>query len=84
MEYKNNIKMTWSILNQLTGRSKQRENLPDVFSHQGKSFTGNREIANGFNNFFTGVGPNLASKIPSSNKSPREYLDNKFYPNFTF
>ena len=70
-QHKNNIKMTWSILNQLTGRNKQRDNLPNTFSHQGRHFPGNKEIANGLNNFFAGVGPNLANKITPTNKIPR-------------
>ena len=35
-----------------------------------------KSIANGFNNFFVNIGPDLASKITTPNKSVSAYLKN--------
>ena len=39
--------------------------------------TDKTKIANGFNNFFTCIGPNLANKIPCDNRSPTMYMKNR-------
>ena len=36
---------------------------PETFTHKNKLFTSDLDIANGFNDFFVNVGPDLASKI---------------------
>ena len=41
----------------------------------GNSITTDKsKIAQGFNNFYINVGPNLASKIPKDNRSPTVYI----------
>ena len=45
------------------GNKKCRDNIPDYFKHNGEIISGPKNIANGFNDFFTKIGPELASAI---------------------
>ena len=58
-----NIKATWDVVNSVI-KKRNNSNFPNVFSHNGKSIQDTIAIANGFNNFFVNVGPNLAKDIP--------------------
>ena len=74
-KHKNNSKMTWQIMKELTGKTKHNScNLPKMLSKDGRTIYNANEIADEFNNLFTNVGPNLAEKIPQSDKSFKEYL----------
>ena len=60
-----NMKKTWSTINELIGRGKQKAYIPDFFMKGNNKITGNDKIAENFNNFFTEIGPDLANKIPN-------------------
>ena len=62
-EQKNNMKGTWKILNEIIRKKKSTTMYPETFTHKNKLFTSDLDIANGFNDFFVNVGPDLASKI---------------------
>lgn len=63
-ENKNNIKGTWDILNNLIKQGHSEKSYPDYFTDEkGDNYNG-INIANGFNNFFVNVGPELAVGIP--------------------
>jgi len=65
-ENRNNIKSTWKILNNAINRNKSSDRIPDEFYDSNKKrVCGKESIANGFNSFFTNVGPNLAKHIPN-------------------
>lgn len=72
-----NIKETWKILNEVIKRKHQSPNYPDTFINDTKQITDQKQIANGFNNFFVNVGPNLAAKIPNNCGSVSKYLGDK-------
>lgn len=74
-EHKNNSKETWKIMKELSGKTKVKtKNLPKMLqTNNGQSYD-TTEIAKEFNIFFTNVGPNLASKIPTTNQSFKHYL----------
>ena len=59
---KNNIKGTWNILNKII-RNKTNSNYTDHFIENNRTITNMNEVVEGFNNFFVGVGPNLANEI---------------------
>ena len=59
---KNNIKETWKIINSLTNRKKKGNNLPDEFKDANALVSGDKNIADKFNQFFVNVGPSLAKK----------------------
>ena len=72
-----NLNATWNVINKLINKGKPRNNF-DHLKIENKEITNPTEIAQAFNQFFTNIGPELASKISSDNKHFTEYL---FEPN---
>ena len=74
-QYKNDLKKTWNVLNEITKRKNNKSIEETTIVHNGKSISDKSEIANCFNNFFVNIGPSLASKIKSSsNKSFSDFM----------
>ena len=72
--HKNNIKETWKVLNSIVNKTyKNCKKCPTTFFENGDKLTG-KNIADGFNNFFTNIGPELASAIPSQCNTINSYL----------
>ena len=67
-------KKTWSILKELTTGTPQSGKLPDTFKTSNGVLEDRRDIAEGFNTFFTGIGNELKSKIRHSNNNPLDYI----------
>ena len=67
-ESRNNIKKTWDTIFTIIGKKKCKEDIPDYFLKNGQKILGSQNIANEFNNFFSSIGSELASKIGESNK----------------
>ena len=57
-------------------RSKNKDSPPSSFLLNNKEITNKQEISNEFNKFFSNVGKKLAEKIPKSNNTPQEFLNN--------
>jgi len=72
--YKQDIKKTWSTINSLLGKGKKNGQLPESFNFNNTDVTDKSVIANEFNNFFTNIGPKLASEIPYRNGNFMDYL----------
>ena len=71
-DQKFNPKKAWKSINNLLGR----QNKPTVVNEinlDGKSFTTPKDIAEGFNDYFSNIGPDLASKIDTSNYNFETY-----------
>ena len=64
-------KMTWSVANQLTGRSRGPVEINEI-----EGCKTNTEKCSAFNNFYLNVAQNLASKLPPAKKSFKSYLPN--------
>ena len=64
-EKERDIKGTWKVLNSLIKGGNTVTSYPDKFICNDKCVKNKKDIANGFNNFFTNVGPSLARKIIS-------------------
>jgi len=64
--YNNDIKKTWITINSVIGREKDRQCIPNYFMHNGSRIDGEMDVAQGFNKFFTQVGPDLSNNIPDS------------------
>ena len=78
IEQKNNIKGTWNILNIIIGKKKSTNCYPENFKYKNKIFKSDKEISNGFNDFFVNVGPELASKIEApDNVHIDNFLNNR-------
>ena len=73
---KHNIKGTWKILNSIIRKGQKFTSFPDSFENNGATLKNKTDIANGFNDFFVKVGPNLAEKIekPNGNTNVETYL----------
>jgi hypothetical protein len=78
---KNDMKLTWRLVNEVINKRKTKQSLPSAFMSEGKMITNHFEIANRFCKYFTDIGPALASRIPSTNLSFRSFLtDNENNP----
>ena len=60
-----------------------KRGLPSVFRADSSDISDPKEIANLFRKYFTNIGPNLAGKIPASEKSHSSFLPPKLL-NSTF
>ena len=70
-----NIKQTWGLIREVIGSKKtQKDSLPDYFIENNSILCDPPSIANGFDDFFVNIGPELASKIPDSSKHFLDYL----------
>ena len=72
-DQKFNPKKAWKSINSLLGR----QNKPTVINQLGENnFTNHEDIAEGFNEYFSNIGPNLASNIDSSNYNFETHVKN--------
>ena len=80
-EHKNNLKKSWTIIKEVINKNKSKSNC-SRFRVNNKITTNKSEISNGFNSFFVNVGPSLASKIPSDNRCPSEFMNTYIIEDF--
>ena len=78
-EFSTNARKTWDTLREVLGSKKKRANIPDYFKNNGAIISGSKDIAEGFNSFFAGIGPKLANSIGPSNLSFEDFLGSKIY-----
>ena len=74
-DQKFNPKKAWKSINSLLGR----QNKPTVINELRvgeNNFTNHEDIAEGFNEYFSNIGPNLASNIDSSNYNFETHVKN--------
>ena len=83
-EFSRDSKKTWQTINEILGRGKNMNDIPKRFVSNEKVLSGSLEIAEGFNDFFVNIGPNLAKAIPKSKKHFSEYLSEPCNENFVF
>ena len=73
---KQDLRLTWKLLNEVINKHKSTPSLLLSFKSEGRSITDPVEVADRFCKYFTNIGPNLASAIPTVNTSFRSFLDN--------
>ena len=61
--HKKDIKRTWKILNEVINMRCKSNSFSTNFIEDGIEITNKQEIAEGFNNFFVNIGPELARNI---------------------
>ena len=84
-KFKSDIKQTWNTIKDILNKHKPTNSLPDYFTINDRPVTDLPTIVNEFNNYFTNIGPTLATKIiPPSGKSYRDYLKSPCPHNFSF
>ena len=72
-----NMKETWKILNTVINKKEKGSQYPTQFNDDARKVTGNINIVNGFNRFFSNMGPALARNIPNGNTNFTNYLNQK-------
>ncbi len=55
-KFKNNMRKTWSTINDILNKSKKKKIFPDVFKKDGRLISDKQEIAIKFNLYFTKIG----------------------------
>ena len=60
----------WAFVNTVLKRNFYQNDVPSYLSIDGQNITSQLEMTEKFNKFFTTVGSNLASKLPSSDIAP--------------
>ena len=69
------MRKTWDTIREVMGTKKRKENIPDFFKNNTQEeIRGAQKIAEGFNSFFAGIGPELANNIAPSNIDFRTFL----------
>ena len=76
--FNGDIKKTWQNIKVLLNKNQPPASYPKVFvNDEGEEISDPQKIADGFNNFFTDIGPNLAKNINTEGKPDIEsYLPN--------
>ena len=84
-KYKGDIRKTWDTLKDILNKTKRKSKFPAYFLCKNKHVSGAQNIANKFNEYFTNIGPDLASSIDASNKAPFDsYLNTPCSNSFLF
>lgn len=60
------MRKTWQTIREVIGSKKNKEEVPSFFRENGNIISDLTDITNGFNNFFSGIGPELANAIPKT------------------
>ena len=69
----NDIRATWKIINTLLDKNNNSLTINE-FLVENKMVSDPKIIADGFNSYFTNIGPSLAKKIPCANKQFDDYF----------
>ena len=83
-KFAKNSKQTWSVIREVIGTKKQKDQIPDFFRQNGQFISEYLEIANGFNKFFTGIGPQLASETGNSDINFQSFMGEENPVSFEF
>ena len=70
---KSNLRNSWRILKEVINK-KKRSTVSSKFIVNNSVITDKKSVTNGFNTFFTNIGPTLANKIPSTNLPATNYI----------
>ena len=73
---KQNPKAAWKTINTLFGKYYQPSKVNELNINDMK-FTKPKGIAEGFNTFFSNIGPNLAEEIDTAESNFKDYLKQK-------
>ena len=74
VEYQNNSKKLWQVINEIVGKHRDKSTTLDYLTINGIKEYGAKKISNSLAKYFSNVGQQYANKIPCSNKSVEAYL----------
>ena len=66
-KYKNDIRKTWETLKGIICKNKMKSEYPPFLMDMGQQISGDKNIADKFNEYFTQIGPSLANSIDIAN-----------------
>ena len=72
---KSNTNEKWRFINTILNRDKKTDESPSYLEVNGSKISSEKDMADCFNNFFTGIGSGLASKLPESKTNPLSFLE---------
>ena len=77
MQYKNNIKETWKILNEVICKRNTNQQSPNEFVINGETVSNQECIAKEFNDFFVNIGKKLANNIDvnQNDRNVKDYIE---------
>ena len=86
MAQKNDMRKTWSTINDTLNRNANKSELPNEFIIDNVKITNSQDIASKFNDFFASIGQNLSSKININDNSLQftDYLNRPTEKRFSF
>ena len=73
-----NLKNTeehWKILNQIMGKTSNKNDIPSTFLHQNKWTENCKDSAMSFNNYFSTIGLSTNQSVGSSRRTAREFFE---------
>ena len=68
-KYKNDIRKTWDTLKGIICKNKMKSLYPRFFTNEGQQITGDKNIADKFNEYFAEIGQSLANSIDIADKA---------------
>ena len=80
-KHRSDIRASWNVLKSIINRNKKERLLQGL---RNKVIENPEAIADKFNEFFINIGPTLAKDIPSSDRTPSDYLHNRIHESFFF
>ena len=69
IKYENEIGKTWATLKGIICKNKMKSEYPRFITDKGQQITGDKNIADNFNKYFTQIGPSLANSIDIADKA---------------
>ena len=84
-EHKCNLKKVWAGIKEIISINPKKSNCPTRILHNGKLITNETDVANKFNEYFTGIADEILKKRKyHGKKSYRDYLKNPLPNTLTF
>ena len=74
-ESKNDGKKTWALLNEILNRKSDHDDkIPDTLKGDEEEVYGGNDIPNVFNDYFSSIGVQLDSKMPTTDSNPLKFV----------
>lgn len=71
---KSDLKLTWKLINEVISKRNNKPTMPSKLMLDNEALTNPTKIAERFCNYFTNIGPSLASKVPQVDSSFSSFL----------
>ena len=76
------MRENWAVIREAIGSPSKCGNLPGYFKVGGKKIRDDKDIAKGFNDFFSTIGTKLDSELSQGSKGYKEYLNKNIKSRF--